>query len=64
MTADDWWALVEQNPDDDETREAFAVWLQDEANDQAGNALVRSGAMPLERSLALVARMERGGYGP
>jgi hypothetical protein len=41
MTTEDWWALVEQNPDDAETREAFAVWLIDEANDPTGADGVR-----------------------
>jgi hypothetical protein len=35
MTLDDWWTVVEVNPEA-ETRKAFAVWLIDEANDPTG----------------------------
>ena len=36
MTADDWWALIDASPDDAELRQAFAAWLQDEADDPVG----------------------------
>jgi uncharacterized protein (TIGR02996 family) len=41
MTAEDWWALVAQNPEDTETRLAFAAWLIDEANDPTGAEAVQ-----------------------
>jgi hypothetical protein len=41
MTADDWWALIDASPDDAELRQAFAAWLQDEADDPVGAEAVR-----------------------
>jgi hypothetical protein len=41
MTAEDWWALVDRNPEDAEVRLTMATWLIDEANDQVSASALR-----------------------